>query len=277
MIITLSVGVIIIAAIFFTLKWLTKIPSNVLGAIVAVIVLVVFMPLAIIYWPGGDVFAIHLAIYMITVYGLAIVASRREKNSGVHWGPVTIIGFFVILVLVDSFFVTIADKGLSSNIADFVLPQSDDKSTATYNYPGKVVHDYYQKGNLYNNYLDNIEARKRTQWKIKKGWITLPVVGQSAVFQLQVKNKDSSNITTAKITGKFIRYSDSKLDKEFSMEYIENGLYQVNIQLPAPGRWGLVLKISKDDIVYEIQGTTTVSLAVELNSDVQNSTIKEPR
>ncbi|VAX01589.1 hypothetical protein MNBD_GAMMA22-2016 [hydrothermal vent metagenome] len=267
MIVTLSSGVLIITIIFFVLKWLTKIPSNSIGAIVAVITLVVFMPLAIIYWPGGDVFAIHLAIYMITVYGLSVVASRREKNSGVHWAPVTIIGFFVLLVLVDSFFVTIADKGLSSQVADLVLPKSDDDSDATYNYPGKVVHDYYQKENLYNEYLENVEARKKSQWTIRKGWLSLPVINELTIFQVEIKDKDAKSITQAKITGKFIRYSNSKLDTNFTMVYIKDGVYQSKISLPEPGRWGLVLKIKHDSIVYELEGNTTVGFPKNKNHD----------
>jgi nitrogen fixation protein FixH len=260
MIVTLTSGVILITTIFYILKWFSKIPSNVIGAIVAVITLVVFMPLAIIFWPGGDVFAIHLAIYMITVYGLAIVSSQREKNSGVHWAPVSIISFFVVLVLVDSFFVTIADKGLSSQVADFVLPKSDDNSKATYNYPGKVVHDYYQKENLYNDYLKNIEARQRNEWKIKKGWLTLPVINQDAVFQLQINDKNDKAVTDADITGKFIRFSNSRLDTDFIMKHSKNGTYQVTLRLPEPGRWGLVLKINHASTIYEIEGTTTVNL-----------------
>ncbi|MFV2059153.1 MAG: FixH family protein [Gammaproteobacteria bacterium] len=261
MVVTLFSGVLIITAIFFILKRITKIPSNVIGAIVAVITLVVFMPVAIIFWPGGDIFAIHLAIYMITVYGLSIVSSQREKSSGgVHWAPVSIIGFFVILVLVDSFFVTIADKGLSSQVADLVLPKSDDDSQATYNYPGKVVHDYYQKGNLYNTYLENIEARKRNQWDIKKGWLSLPVVNEAAIFQLQIKDKNGKAVTNATISGKFIRFSNSRLDKDFLMKHSKDGIYQVTMNLPEPGRWGLVLKIKHAATIYEIEGTTTVSL-----------------
>jgi nitrogen fixation protein FixH len=267
MIVTLSSGVLIIAALFFTIKWLTKIPSNSIGAIVAVITLVVFMPLAILYWPGGDIFAIHLAIYMITVYGLAIIASKREKSNGVHWAPVTIISFFVILVLVDSFFVTIADKGLSTQLADFVLPKSSDDSQATFNYPGKVVHDYYQKEDLYNAYLENVDARKKSKWKIRKGWLDLPVVNKSEIFQLEIKDKDNNSITEAKITGIFIRFSNSKLDKKFIMHHTAAGLYQVKMTLPEPGRWGLVLKIHHNDIVYELDGTTTVGFPNNKNPD----------
>ncbi len=260
MIITLSSGVILISVIFFIVKGLTKMPSSVVGAIVAVVTLVVFMPLAIIYWPGGDIFAIHLAIYMITVYALAIITGQHEKNAGVHWAPVTIIGFFVVLVLVDSFFVTISDKGLSSEVANLVLPKSDDDSKATYNYPGKVVHDYYQKENLYNDYLKNIEARHNSQWKIKKGWLIAPIVNQEATFQIQIKDKNENAITNANITGQFIRFSNSRLDQKFSMKYIDNGIYQVMVNLSEPGRWGLVLKIHHASTDYEIEGTTTVSL-----------------
>jgi len=267
MVVSLIGGALVITAIFFIIKWLTKFRSNSIGAIVAVIVLVVFMPLAIIYWPGGDVFAIHLAIYMITVYGLAITSSHREKSGGVHWAPVTIISFFVLLVFVDSFFVTIADKGLSSQLADLVLPKSDDDSKATFNFPGKVVHDYHQKEGLYNNYLDNIDARKRSQWKIKKGWLTPPVINKDAIFQLQITDKNNNSVTSATISGQFIRYSNSRLDAQFSMDHTQNGIYQVKINLPAPGRWGLVLKIINDSIVYELSGTTTVSLPKNINQD----------
>ena len=102
--ITLPVGILVIAMAFILLKKLFSLSTLVCGGVMALTVIIIVSFFSILYWPGADVFAIHLSLYLMTVYALSIVFKVREANPDAttgrfHWGPATIIGFFAALAV----------------------------------------------------------------------------------------------------------------------------------------------------------------------------------
>jgi nitrogen fixation protein FixH len=125
-------------------------------------------------------------------------------------------------------------------------------------FPGTVTHNYHQKKNQYNDYLQRVEAQKLRNWTIRKGWLSEAVANQPAIFRVEIKTKTQQAVTSAKIVGLFLRPADSKLDVKFTMREIEPGIYQQNITLPVPGNWDLFLTINKDNDEHEILGKTVI-------------------
>lgn len=270
MIISLVTGILSIISAYLILRKITKLAEKLLGLLIAVICLAIYFPFAFIYSHSIDVMAIHIALYMITSYGITIVVSSSQqtntvttKSTGLHWAPVSIVVFFILLLIVDTFFVTIAEKGITDGLLNIFLPESRNTGGSTYNYPGKVVHDYRQKGELYNNYIKRLETQSKHGWKIKKGWVETPVENTLAIFKVQILDKNNLPITNANITGLFIRYSNSQLDQSFEMKNVADGFYTAELSLPRPGKWGLVLKIQAGSIFYELNGNTTVKKHVQ--------------
>lgn len=122
---TLAVGVVFIVITHSMLRFLTRISSMKSALIVFLVVCGTYIPLLLIDWPGIDIFAIQISIYGITVYLLAVLHNqdieyKKQFSEGavvkrkLHWAPVAIVGFFVIVVSVDSVFITIAQQGSDS-------------------------------------------------------------------------------------------------------------------------------------------------------------------
>ena len=234
------------------------------GFLSAALTLGIYVPYAIIFWPGGDVFSIHLAIFGVVPYMLGIITNYREqaldseqRKQWFHWIPALFFVFFLIVVVVNMTLVTLSTSGLSSSMLQWLLPKQQGEQY-TSQFPGVISHDYQEKEALYNEYLENLEKQKRRGWKIKQGWLVSPEQNKPAVFQLEARDKNGHIITGLKASIKFLRPSNYKLDKEFVMQEVIDGIYQQNVTFEKAGNWDVIILLTKADDVHEIRGDTFI-------------------
>lgn len=225
---------------------------------VALTTLGLYVPYAIVRWPGGDVFAIHLGIYLLASLACGIFLSARAGGRGLHWGPAAIGGFFVFVAVSGAVFVAVAEHGLTSTLRSWLLPEADSKREVTSMFPGVISHDFHKKEALYNQYLQQVERQRQRGWQVDKGWLNEPVAGEPAVFRVAVRTREGEPLTDATVTGQFIRPSTSRLDVAFELAEASPGVYESKLTLPAAGNWNLVLQVRKGDDLHEIRAGTRV-------------------
>ena len=264
-VVTLMGGVFLIAVVFMLLYSVSNMSGKMVAVVMAFAVTATYVPISIFIWPGADVFAIHIALYLVSVYVLGIVTSQRDirrqagkEGFGFHWAPAAIVMFFVILIIMDSFFIMFATQGMNTSIAKWLLPEPVSGGKISSHFPGTVSHDYHQKQNQYNDYLKRFEAQKLRNWTIRKGWLGEAIVNKPAIFRVEIKNRKNQVVANAKISGTFLRPADSKLDTLFTMREVEPGVYQQSITLTQPGNWDLILKIHKDNDEHEVRAKTVI-------------------
>jgi len=261
---TLLGGILAIVSIFLLALKILRVEPKALAGLLALLVLGVFVPVSIIFWPGADVFAVHLAVYMITVYALGIVFSQRASHatSGTghwfHWGPAAIIGFFLFIIAVDSILIVVAQKGLGKDVALQFLPPPRSGGKVSSFFPGTVSHDFREKESLFNRYLEQRKAQQERDWQVRLGWYENPQVDKPSVFQIYVTDKDGKAIVGADVSGQFMRPADSKQDQSFNMQQNKPGFYQVALTLPVPGQWELLLNIRQGEALHEIRARTEI-------------------
>jgi nitrogen fixation protein FixH len=268
---SILIGILLIVVVFFIFFRLLRMGGKLSATMVAMMVLGIYVPLSIFRWPGGDVFAIHMAMYMVTAYLLGIITSYREKRLAefpegekprfFHWGPAVIVGFFLFLIVVDGIFVTWATKGMSSDVAAWLLPKPSTGHRVESHFPGTVSKDYQKAQSEYNAYLAQLETQKKRGWNIRKGFVNTPHVGEDQVFQLELRDKQGKLLSGAEINGRFMRPSNSKLDIPFEMKEVSPGLYQSHLSLAYPGNWDLDMHIRRGEEKHLLQGSTYVEAA----------------
>ncbi len=263
--VTLLGGIVAVTAFFILLYRVTNMSGKMVAVVMAFVVIATYVPISIFLWPGADIFAIHIAMYLVSVYILGIITSQRDlrrqagkEGFGFHWAPAAIVTFFVILLIMDSFFVMFATNGMNNTIASRLLPAPLSGGKISSKFPGTVSHDYHQKQDQYNEYLKRFETQKALNWSISKGWLGDAIVNKPTIFRVEVKTNTKQNLKGAKISGVFLRPADSKLDKVFTMQEIEPGIYQQSITLTRAGNWDLILKIHKDKNKYEVRAKTII-------------------
>lgn len=266
MLVSLLGGVALIAFVFLLVHRFSQLNGKATAVLMALLVTGIYVPLAILQWPGGDVFAIHIAIYLVTVYVLGIIASQREVQRAAggkafHWGPASIVVFFLLVMAADAVFIMLAQRGVDNNLAQWLLPKPETGGKVSSYFPGTVSQDFKDKHEEYNAYLERMAAQQERGWQINKGWETTAVVGKPAVFKLSLRDENSVPIQGARVEGTFMRPGNVKLDTLAVLTETEPGIYRVSLKLPEPGRWKLLLVIRKDDILHELTATTTVAEA----------------
>ncbi|MFO1422838.1 MAG: FixH family protein [Candidatus Competibacteraceae bacterium] len=228
------------------------------AATVALVTLGLYVPYGILRWPGGDVFALYLAIYLLTSLACGMALDARASGRGLHWGPAAIGGFFILVAVLGAVFVTVAERGLSPALLRWLLPEAQTHHEVSSKFPGVVARDFHQKEALYNQYLQQMERQHQRGWRIQKGWLTEPVAGEPTVFRVAARTRADEPLSGATVTGRFLRPSSSALDIAFTLTEQAPGVYEAALTLPAAGSWDLVLQIRQGNDLHEISAGTTV-------------------
>jgi len=270
LVVSLATGLSIIGVLYFILYRFTALRASQVSLLLILLVFAIYIPYAIFNWPGGDVFSIHLALFVTLPYGSGIIVSSREKylatfgkdqkKQWFHWGPALIIAFFGGVVALNAVFVTLAHQGLESAVAKAVLPESKSKTVTSF-FPGVVSHDFQEKEAQFNVYMQAHKQQTAQGWQVKKGWLFEPVAGISNSFQIGVMDKSNQPISDSEVIVRFYRPSDQRLDKKYTLPETEKGIYRSAIKLDQPGTWRVVVHIKQGEKVHEIRAMTTLKLA----------------
>jgi nitrogen fixation protein FixH len=264
LLISLAAGVALIVSGNLALaRWSSL--GGIRGALsVALVVVGAYLLLALRQRPAGDVLAIHLAIYLLASYACGLFLDLRRRPAGSrrdrrwHWAPALIVGFFLALVAVNAVFIVLAERGLSPPLSAEIMP---DKNSAPVSsaFPGVVSHDFHKKELLFNEYLAQFHRQQERGWRIQKGWLHPPVLGEAATFKVIARTRGGERLSGAAVSGRFLRPADSRLDTAFTLRESEPGVYLAELRLPAAGRWDLVLQVRKDGELHEIRASTAVA------------------
>ncbi len=257
-ILSLAIGIALEVLLYLGLRRIGRMGAVSAGAVVAVAALLLYLPYALLSWPGADVVAIHLALYLVVAYMLAIAGGRpTEGKRGWHWAPALFIAFFALVVGMNVVFLGVAEKGITGIFAQ-LLPKPDGGEVADSRFPGTVSHDFQKKEALYNAYLEQVEEQRQRGWQVRKGWQAQPVVDQPAVFLVEVVDAQGQPVSGATVSGRFLRTSNSAFDFAFAMSEVAPGRYRLETRLSQPGLWQLVLEIRRGEELHEIRALTSV-------------------
>ncbi|MEW6445284.1 MAG: FixH family protein [Pseudomonadota bacterium] len=260
---TLGAGIALIVLLFLLLNRLVRVGGRQAAMILAILTPGFYLPFALMNWPGADVVAIHLAVYLVVIFILGLLAFQRERQLKVEgksfrWGPGLIIGFFAVIVALDAVFVTVATGGLDSRVSAWLLPKPRQGEAISSHFPGVISHDFQKKEALYNDYLKRVEAQKERGWQVDYGWLGAPRKDVKTPFQVKVQDRHGSPISGAEVTVRFLRPSNQREDFSLSLPEVEAGAYRAPATPSLAGLWQVVILIRRGDDVHEVQASTEV-------------------
>ncbi|MFP4161522.1 MAG: FixH family protein [Ectothiorhodospira sp.] len=263
LILTLGLGVAAEVAAFCLLRRLARWSAPLAALMVLAGALTVGLPAAVLFWPGADLFALHLALYAITPYGLALVATRRgappEGAPRVHWAPALIVGFFVVVVLVNAVLVTAARQGVSGGwlLEWLPAPRSGAMPLAS-RFPGTAPEIERTRQALSPEHALELLSPPGERPEVQPGWLVPPRAGIPGVLEVQVTAPGGGPLRGAAVSGVFLRPADARLDRPVRLTEGAPGHYLGAVTLPAPGRWTLQLQVGQGDAVTRHSGMTTM-------------------
>lgn len=263
----LGLGAALLVLLNLGLVRFAKVSAQWAAAVSALATIGLYVPYAILRWPGGDIFAIHLAIYLLVSLACGMLLGRR--GNGLHWAPALLISFFILVAVMGAIFIALAERGAPTWVQNWLFPTPANQRQTASLFPGVIAYDFHKKEALYNQYLQQVERQRARGWQVQKGWVGEAVAGEAALLRVAVQTSSGQPLTEAQVDGQFLRSATSKLDVDFKLqETATPGVYEGRITLPAPGHWNLVLSIRKGEDVHEIQAST----ALAGNAAAQSST-----
>ncbi|HIQ07039.1 MAG TPA: hypothetical protein EYH35_01105 [Thiotrichaceae bacterium] len=272
---TLGLGSLLAFILFFTFYKLFKWDSKLAAMLTAALMLLMYVPLAVIYWQSIDVFAIHFAFYMMIPYGLGIIASVKQQRiqreggdyaKGVHWIPVTLVVFFVTIATVDSIIITFATNGVEGNLAKTILPDTPltDAGKGTQSkFTGNVSYDLQDEEEQFDKYVEQLNEQKKRGWKVTGGWSTPPTMNEESIFNLVLRDKNSAPLLGAEIEVQFLRSSDMSADQKIHLTDQGGGNYSQPVTLIHAGCWVMNIIILQNELRHEVRGNSEIAERVE--------------
>ena len=137
--ITLFGGALLIVVLYFMFGAL-RLPYYWRAVVSGGALLLTYLVMASRNWPGLDVVAMHVAVFIATAVILNLLNTRRaEASNKMHWAPKVIIGFFLLLFMIDGAFIYISSYGLPEFMAKRLMPGAA-KGGAHTAFPGVMPH-----------------------------------------------------------------------------------------------------------------------------------------
>lgn len=248
MIITLFGGAVVIALIYFALKWF-GVSNYWRGVISGVVPTIAMVAYGLNRWSGGDVMTIHLAVYVATATVLTLGGgAKKTVGARLHWIPALIIGFFVSLAVLMALFLSVAVRGLPPELAQKLMPGKQTRIHTAFS--GEVPHDA-EAAKTISQYMKKSERMRQLGWQVEVEGLDGLRQGQPKTVVVRVLDKDNRPVDDAKVTLTLKRPATTQSDQELVATPLGSGRYESKAKFDAPGQWVTILQIDRGQDKFE--------------------------
>lgn len=233
---TLFGGIALVAILYYGLRLVRT--SNYWAAVAAAgVPIALYLALQAGRWPGGDQLSMHIAAYIATATGLAMIGLRQKTETRkLHWAPRALIIFFLILFVINATLMTIATKGLPPSVARLLLP-GDSAGTARTGFPGVVPHGEGAAKTI----TSELKARQRLAelgWRLEltglRGWRA----GEPQTVRLSIRAPLPPQVK-AKLELRRSGEAGPSVSQAFAA--LGTGEYAATLMAPDSGAWRAIL------------------------------------
>jgi len=254
---TLFGGILVIAGLHFLLRFV-KVGNYWRGVLSGLLPTVAYLVYASKQWPGGDVVAVHITVYLAAATVITIASSNKQGGSGkLHWAPMLLIGFFVVLATLMASFVMISIRGLPTNVAQMFLPSKGNHPIHTA-FSGVVPHNE-EAAKTIAQHMSSQEKQRRLGWKVAVEG--LDATGVSRSVEVRVATRDGVPLQNAKVIINIQPWANAESRQEFQLKEENPGAYRGLLNFAQPGRWVVELHIQSGNDAYQVEQSVSVPKA----------------
>lgn len=115
-------GLLLMLILYGAFRWVPGLSSGLRALLASSLALVAYFFVILGHWPGLDVVAMHISVFLVSGLLLYMFTQARSHKARIHWVPKILIGFFLLLAGINTFLLYISTRGLPPQLAQIWLP-----------------------------------------------------------------------------------------------------------------------------------------------------------
>lgn len=242
---TLFGGLVAVFALYVMGGAIRTLPPVLRAVLAGLLPLLVYFVLIVGRWPGLDVVAIHISVFLAAGLVLFAVTQFRRRSVGrLHWAPKLLITFFLGLVVVNATLLYIANKGLPEPVARWWL--GSDGGAVYSGFSGVVPHGE-GAAKAISSELSQAHRESQLGWKVEVSG--LDSTDAERVVRVRVKDRTGLPVDRIEAELRLLRPGAAQPEINLPLGALDPGVYGGVLNLPASGRWVAELRLLSDRAV----------------------------
>lgn len=234
--------------VLYALARAFRMPAELAGLVAAGVPLFAYIAMLFGSWPGLDVVAIHIAVFIIAAFVLVVFSRYRAKQARMHWVPKALIAFFLALVVMNAGFLYVSTKGLPPALSRVLLPGSEDKTLHT-GFAGTTRHGE-EAAKAIGADLSRQHRNEQLGWQVRVEGLRMPSVGQNAVT---VFADDRDGRPLAGLAGEWRVARPGDAMTSVPLKATADGQYEARLEFSGAGLWLVELELAGYRQAWEIK------------------------
>lgn len=259
---TLFGGALLIVALYYLLRAF-GVSNYWRGVISGTVSVTAYLAISISSWPGGDVVSMHMAVFLATATVLTLIGQRKAGAvKKLHWGPKLIIGFFLLLFVIDGGLLMISGQGVPPAVAKWFLPAPAKKSANPPHtaFSGVVPHGE-EAAKTISQFMKSAEKQRRLGWNVTISGLEGLKQGSQASVSVAAHDASALPLRGASVKLAIVRPGLATPEQLSELVETDPGIYRGQVTMTLPGVWIAALQLQRGDERYEQQQHIKVSAA----------------
>ena len=183
-------------------------------------------------WPGLDVIAIHVSVFVAAAAVLFVLSRYRARHGRLHWAPRLFIAFFVLLALINATLLRISTQGLPEPIASWWMGGTGKVRSG---FSGVVEHGEMAAKGISSG-LAQRHAEAQLGWQVAGEGLLQDGPAQRQVV-VRVRDRSGLPVPGLSATLSATRPGATDAARETRLAVLDDGVYGALLALPERGRW----------------------------------------
>jgi nitrogen fixation protein FixH len=244
--ITLFGGLGAVLALYAIGGFFRGLPPLLRALLAGVIPLLGYFILVMGHWPGLDVVAIHISVFLVAALVLFAMTQFRRRGAGrMHWAPKLLTGFFIGLVFINATLLYISTQGLPEPIGRWWL--GSDGGPVYSGFSGVVPHGQ-GAARAVSSELSEAHRESLLGWQVE---VTgLDGAESNRTIRVRVKDRTGLPVDRVSVELRLQRPGAAAPSLTLPLNAVDAGVYSGSLTLPAPGRWLVELRLMRGGEVH---------------------------
>lgn len=230
--VTLVGGLLLMLVLYGASAWLTSLSAALRALLASSVTLVVYFFVIVGRWPGLDVVAMHISVFLVSGLLLYMFSARRRNKAGLHWAPKTLVGFFLLLAVINSFLLYISTRGLPPQLASYWLPG---EGVTNSGFSGVVEHGQ-DAAKAVSSELNRSHAATQLGWRIQIEGLQ-EIAQASQIISVKVRDRAGLPVSGLQAELHLLRPGAPHIASTVPLASKDAGEYSNVLDLPSNGRW----------------------------------------